>query len=67
MTTAGLQPLLLDTRDAAKLLACSAGHVRNLIQRGELTPIRVGKLLRFSVADLQAFIAKQRQAAGAAQ
>lgn len=62
MSTPSLSPLLLDTRDAAKLLACSSGHVRNLVARGELQPIRVGKLLRFSVDDLKAFIARQRQA-----
>lgn len=51
-------PLLVDTRGAAKVLGCSAGHVRNLAGRGELQPIRVGKLLRFSVDDLRQFAAR---------
>lgn len=61
-----LQPLLVDTKQAAQLLACSPNHVRNLVERGELSSVRVGKLLRFSVEELRAFIAHQSQPQGSA-
>jgi len=39
----------------------SGKTVRRLIDRGELAVHRIGRLLRMSEADLQSYVAKQRE------
>jgi len=51
--------LLVDARRAARLLSVSAGTVRNLMARGELRPVRVGRRVLFSVEELRRFIASR--------
>lgn len=51
---------LLGVEDAAEFLACSPRMVRELWARRELPGVRVGRLVRFSRCDLEAYIAARR-------
>lgn len=53
------EPLLLTLDHAADALSISARTVRRLIDRGELTPIRIGRAVRLSTEDLRAYIDRQ--------
>ena len=52
-------PLLLTLERAAETLAISARSVRRLIDAGELAPIRIGRSVRLSAADLTAYVDRQ--------
>jgi excisionase family DNA binding protein len=54
-------PLLLTLPEAGRALSVDARTVRRMISRGDLALVRVGRLVRVSVADLQAFVARQSQ------
>lgn len=54
------ETLLLTLEDAAQRLAISPRSVRRLIERGELTPIRIGRAVRLSADDLRAYVDQQR-------
>lgn len=41
-------PPVVDITGAAAILDCSKDHIRNLIRRGELRSLRLGKLVRIS-------------------
>lgn len=78
-----VEPLLLTVKQAANVLAVSERTVWQLVDDGELTPIRIPgraesqKLVRFALADLRAWIAacaiiarrveRQRQKAAATE
>ncbi len=51
---------LLDVRGAAEFLGVSAWTVRTLIWRGDLVHVRVGRLVRVTVEDLEAFVEQNR-------
>jgi excisionase family DNA binding protein len=51
----------LDVPAVARRLQVSGKTVRRLIDRGELAVHRIGRLLRMSEADLQSYVAKQRE------
>lgn len=53
--------LLLTTQEAARLLSVSPRTLARLTSDGRIQPIRVGRLVRYAVADLEAFIARQRR------
>jgi excisionase family DNA binding protein len=55
-------PGLLNAKAAASRLGCSEALVMKLRDRGELPAVRVGDLVRFDPADVEAFIAAQREA-----
>jgi predicted DNA-binding transcriptional regulator AlpA len=60
-------PLLIDSGETARLLGCHPRTLDTLEDRGELRPIRIGgRSKRWAVADVEAYIAKQQQAAKAA-
>lgn len=48
---------LLDEGDAASYLHTSQRHIRRLVERRELRHVKVGRFVRFRLADLDAFIA----------
>jgi len=48
---------LHDVRSAAKLLAISEWTVRAYVRQGKLHPVRIGRLVRFEVSEIQAFVA----------
>jgi excisionase family DNA binding protein len=47
---------LLDVREAAPLLTCSAGTLRRLISRGEIGCKRIGKLIRLTPEHIQEYL-----------
>ncbi len=49
-------PLLLTPRDAAKALAICEKSLFNLTRRGELRPVRIGRAVRYDLADLRRWI-----------
>lgn len=55
--------LLLDAREAAQALSVCERTLRDLAKRGEIHPVRIGRrCVRYSVADLQAWIERQQAA-----
>lgn len=43
---------LIDVNEAAELLGCSVSTLGRATKRGEIKPVRVGKLIRYRRADL---------------
>jgi excisionase family DNA binding protein len=64
---ADIKQLLLESKDAAAVLAISERTLWDLAARGEIRRVRIGRLVRFSVAELEAWVARQNAAAGALQ
>lgn len=56
----GKPTAVLDTLEAAAYLGVSEPTLRRLIRDGEVPHIRIGRALRFRVADLDAYLNKQR-------
>jgi len=56
--------LLLDTREAAKVLGISPRQVARLAESGELPHVRIGRLVRFPLDALRAWVAKQAEQPG---
>jgi len=54
------QQQLFDLHETARVLNVSAWTVRDLIWRGDLPSVRVGRLVRVDRRDVEAFIAKNR-------
>ena len=52
---------LLKPSEAALFLAVSERTVKRLTSRGELPHVRVGRSMRFVMADLLAYVASQRR------
>ena len=55
------QPLLVSTRDAAKMLGICQRTLWTLTDRGDLPRVKFGQIVRYSVDDLRAFIARKRE------
>lgn len=53
--------LLLTAKDAAKSLAISERTLWARTQSGEIPSVRIGRSVRYSVADLERWIADRRQ------
>lgn len=53
--------LLVPSRDAAQMLAISERTLWQLRQNGEIPFLRIGKLVRYPVADLEDWIARNRK------
>jgi len=49
--------LLVSIREAAEMLAISRSSIYNLIDAEQLTPIRIGRSVRFPVEQLERFVA----------
>jgi excisionase family DNA binding protein len=49
--------LLVSIRQAAEMLAISRSSIYNLIDAEQLTPIRIGRSVRFPVEQLELFVA----------
>ena len=54
-------PHLLTTRDVAKQLRAGVRTVERLAADGEIACVRIGRLVRFTPADLAAFIDSRRR------
>ena len=55
---------LLKPSEAALFLAVSERTVKRLTSRGELPHVRVGRSMRFVMADLLAYVARHRRWSG---
>ena len=53
----GLRPLLVDAKQAARLLGIGRTTLYELIKAGALTPFHIGRCVRFSVSELERFVA----------
>lgn len=53
--------VLVDCATAAKLLAISARHLWSLTASRQIRCIRIGRSVRYSPADLQAFVDSRRE------
>ncbi|MBX3359913.1 MAG: helix-turn-helix domain-containing protein [Phycisphaeraceae bacterium] len=62
-TTTTTAPLLVDRREAARLLGVCPNTVSNLQRRGDLVPVRIGARVLFDVADLHRYIESRKGAA----
>ena len=51
---------LLTPGEVAEILQCSKATAYGLLQRGEITTIRIGRLVRVKRADLDIYIQKER-------
>lgn len=56
----GAAPLLVDRREAARLLSVSPGSVDNARLRGELRSLKIGARRLFDVADLRRFVESRK-------
>ena len=54
---------LIDCPTAAERLATSVRHVRNLVYRNEIPFVKIGRLVRFDVADVDAYVERQKRPA----
>ena len=64
MATESLAPLLVDEREARRLLGgLSPKTMFNLRRRGDLTAVKIGSRVMYDVADLRRFI-EHRKGAG---
>lgn len=52
-------PLLVTVEQAARLLAIGRTALYHLIWDGELQPIRIGRSVRFTLAQLEQFVAER--------
>ena len=59
--------MLVDRREAGRLLGVSAGTVDNLRTRGELPSVKIAARRLFDVADLRRFIEARKALKGGAQ
>lgn len=57
-------PLLLTPRDAAQSLAVCEKTIWNLTHRGELPAVRIGRAVRYDVADLRRWIESAKSNGG---
>jgi excisionase family DNA binding protein len=57
---ANLNPLLVDRHEAARLLGVSPKTIFTMTKEGQLPSVPVRRAVRYSVADLTAWIAARR-------
>jgi excisionase family DNA binding protein len=55
-------PSLSSTVRTARMLDCSVRTVYRLVERGELAPVRVGRVLRFEVDEIRRYLDQNREA-----
>lgn len=55
------EPLLIDSKNAAKLLGISVRHLANLRKAGTIPSLRLGGRVLFDPAALRRWIVKQSQ------
>ena len=61
-TTVELPPLLVTVPQAAEMLAIGRSALYELIWNGELTPLRIGRSVRFTVTELERFVSSRTKA-----
>lgn len=58
----GIRPMLVNAPQAAKILSIGRTALYQLIWDGELTPIHIGRSVRFSVDQLESFVQRRLEA-----
>ena len=58
----GPGPLLVTAREAARMLSIGERTLWTLTDRGEIPVVRIGRLVRYHIADLHAWINRAKQA-----
>lgn len=58
--------MLIDIEAAAQRLGTTERHVRELVYRRRIPFVKVGRLVRFEVTDIDAWIAENRRPATSA-
>jgi len=58
-STPSRRPLLVTVNQAAEILSLSRSSIYQLIWSEQLMPIRIGRSVRFSVDQLQQFVAER--------
>lgn len=58
--TAKIEPLLLTTVQAAKMLTIGERTLRRMTQAGTIAVVKIGGSIRYAVEDLHRFIASKR-------
>lgn len=53
------RPLLVSIRQATEMLSLSRSSIYLLIDSEQLTPIRIGRSVRFTVEELEQFVANR--------
>lgn len=56
-----VQPILITIPEAARRLAICTNKAWQLVRRGELPSVRLGRSVRVSVVSLEQFIAEREQ------
>lgn len=56
----GSAPMLVNRREAGRLLGVSPGTIDNLRLRGELPSVKIGARRLFDVADLRRYVDEQK-------
>jgi excisionase family DNA binding protein len=59
-TCCGDARLLMTSEEAAEALAVSVRTLRNLQDSGELTPVRIGRAVRFDPSDLRHLVDRRK-------
>ncbi len=59
------RPILVDVAKAATILAISRSSLYQLIWNEQLIPVRIGRSVRFSIAQLEQFVADRVSEGGA--
>lgn len=62
-TATTLAKLLVDAREAARLLSIGERTLWSLTNQGAIKAVRIGRAVRYSVESLEAFISKQTSVA----
>lgn len=58
----GDRKLLLKPREAASILGISPRKLWSLTAGGELSAVRIGRAVRYGMADLESFVSERRNA-----
>lgn len=53
------RPLLVNVIQAAEMLAVSRSSIYQLVWNEQLVPIRIGRSVRFSIDDIEDFVARR--------
>ena len=54
-------PELRSTAKTAAMLDCSIRTVYRLVDRGELRPVRLGRVLRFEIDEIERYLLRNRE------
>ncbi len=56
-----MQPILIPKSEVCRLLCVSPDTVERLVRDGRLKPCRIGRLVRFKVEEINAFVQSNQQ------